>query len=66
MRSVAISEDQCGAVKLEMQHVQELVLVKGSLGRLNVVSFGGYGVRTEAQRWQVILPFVSGSFYTGC
>ncbi len=26
-----------------------------SLGRLNVVSLHGYGVLTEAQRWQVIL-----------
>jgi hypothetical protein len=55
-----------GAVKLEMQQVQELVLVKASLGRLNVVSFDGYGVRTEAQRWRVILRFVSGISYTGC
>jgi hypothetical protein len=44
----------------------EIGIGKVSLGRLNVVSFRGYGVRTEAQRWQVILHFVSGSFYTGC
>ncbi len=55
-----------GPAKLEMQQSQELVLVKASLGRLNVVSLHGYGVRTEAQRWQVILHFVSGRFYIGC
>ena len=54
------------AVKLQMQQVCELVLVKASLGRLNVVSFQGYGVHTEAQRWQVILHSRSERFYTGC
>ena len=44
--------------------VLKLVLVKGSLGRLNVVSLHGYGVRTEAQRWLVILRFRSEKFYT--
>lgn len=57
---------EAGAVRIEMQQLQELVLVKTSLGRLNVVSLHGYGVRTEAQRWLVILRFVSGKSYTGC
>ena len=35
-----------------------------SLGRLNDVSFYGDGVRTEAQRWQVILLSRSGKSYT--
>ena len=49
-----------------MQQVCELVLVKTPLGRLNVVSFEGYGVRTEAQRWQVILHSQNERSYTGC
>lgn len=32
-----------------MQQVQELVLVKAPLNRMNVVSLYGYGVHTEAQ-----------------
>lgn len=35
-----------------------------SLGRLNDVSFYGDGVRTEAQRWQVVLLSRSGKSYT--
>ena len=44
---------------------QELVLVKASLGRLNVVALYGYDVRTEARPWQVILRSVSRESYAG-
>jgi hypothetical protein len=39
------------------------MLVKGSLGRLNVAVVTS-DVRTEAQRWHVILRLWSGSYYT--
>jgi hypothetical protein len=39
-------------------------LVKGSLGRLNVAVVTS-DVRTEAQRWLIILRFRSDSSYTG-
>lgn len=54
-----------GDVRLQMQQVRELVLVKASLGRLNVVVVSASDVRTEAQRWQVILPSRNVNSYTG-
>ena len=54
-----------GDVRLQMQQVRELVLVKASLGRLNVAVVSASDVRTEAQRWQVILPSRSVNSYIG-
>jgi hypothetical protein len=40
-------------------------LVKGSLGRLNVAVVVSSDVRTEAQRWLIMLRLRSGGSYTG-
>jgi len=44
-----------GDVKLQMQQFRELILVKASPGRLNVVVVQDCDVRTEARRWLTIL-----------
>lgn len=54
-----------GDVKLQMRQLCELLLVKGSLGRLNVGSVNGFDVRTEAQRWLNILRMRNEGSYTG-
>ena len=43
---------------------EELILWKGSLGRLNVAVVQSSDVRTEAQRWLIILRLRSDGSYT--
>jgi len=52
-----------GDVRLQMQQCCKLILLKGSLGRLNVVVVTSYDVRTEAQRCLNILLLRSGNSY---
>ncbi len=42
------------------------MLEKASLGRWNVGFLAGIHTRTEAQRWQSILPLSNESSYIGC
>ena len=54
-----------GEVKLRMQRAVELSLVRASLGRSNVGVVPGHDVRTEAQRWHVILRSRNEDSYIG-